>query len=46
MQIIIRTLQEVEIPYSDRIFRLAFGTFVGLPNPLQFYGDADYIKHR
>lgn len=46
MPIIIRTLQEVEIPYSDKIFRLAFGTFIGLPNPLEFYGDAGYIKHR
>lgn len=46
MQIKIRTLQEVEIPEASRIFRLAFGTFIGLPNPLEFYSDADFIKHR
>jgi N-acetylglutamate synthase-like GNAT family acetyltransferase len=26
--------------------RLAFGTFLGLPDPLSFMGDADYVKTR
>lgn len=46
MEIKIRTLQEVEIPEAHRIFKLAFGTFIGLPNPLEVFGDADFIKHR
>ncbi len=46
MQIKIRTLQEAEIPEANRIFKLAFGTFIGLPNPLEFYGDADLITYR
>ncbi|AFY55831.1 putative acetyltransferase [Rivularia sp. PCC 7116] len=46
MQIKIRNLQEVEIPEADRIFRLAFGTFIGLPNPLEIFGDADFITYR
>jgi GNAT superfamily N-acetyltransferase len=34
------------LPEADRIFRLAFGTFIGLPDPLQFSGDADYVRSR
>lgn len=26
---------------ADCIFRVAFGTFLGLPNPIEFFGDAD-----
>jgi len=46
VQIKIRNLQEVEISQADRIFRLAFGTFIGLSNPLEMFGDADFITHR
>ncbi len=46
MQIKIRTLEEKEIATADKIFRLAFGTFIGLPNPLEFYADSDFITHR
>ena len=31
---------------ADRIVRLAFGTFLGLPNPIKFMGDADYVRTR
>ena len=31
---------------ADRIFRLAFGTFNGLPDPLQFGGDLGKIRTR
>lgn len=31
---------------ADRIFRIAFGTFLGLPNPTEFFGDADYVRTR
>jgi pimeloyl-ACP methyl ester carboxylesterase len=30
----IRPLAETDLAAADRIFRLAFGTFVGLPDPL------------
>ncbi|MBW4600529.1 MAG: GNAT family N-acetyltransferase [Calothrix sp. FI2-JRJ7] len=46
MQVSISQLQESEIATADQIFRLAFGTFVGLPNPMEFCGDATYIPHR
>jgi len=42
----IRAVQEHELPAVDRIFRLAFGTFLGLPDPMKFSGDADFIRTR
>ena len=45
-EIIIRPLTENDIPIADRICRLAFGTFVGLRDPMQFFGDADPIQTR
>lgn len=41
----IRPLHEQELPEADRVCRLAFGTAAGLPDPLQMFGDADYM-HR
>jgi hypothetical protein len=41
-----RPLKENELEEADRIFRLAFGTFLGLPDPLAFVGDADYVRTR
>ena len=46
MTISIRLLQESELSTADHIFRLAFGTFIGLPQPTDFGGDANYIQHR
>lgn len=46
MNISIRLLQENELPKADHVFRLAFGTFIGLPQPTDFGGDANYIQPR
>jgi GNAT superfamily N-acetyltransferase len=46
IEITIRPLRESELPEADRIYRLAFGTFIGLPDPMRFAGDADYVKTR
>ena len=43
---IVRLLQENDLPHADRIFRLAFGTFLGFPDPTQFYASADYVRTR
>ena len=43
--IIVRPLERQELPEADRVFRLAFGTAAGLPDPLQMFGDANYM-HR
>ena len=40
----IRLLQEQELSEADKIFRLAFGTFIGLPDPIKFYGDRYYMQ--
>jgi GNAT superfamily N-acetyltransferase len=39
-------LKESEIEEADRIVRLAFGTFLGVPNPLDFMGDRTFMAPR
>ncbi|NJM99693.1 MAG: GNAT family N-acetyltransferase [Phormidesmis sp. RL_2_1] len=46
MNVSIRLLQENELAIADHIFRLAFGTFIGLPQPTDFGGDANYLQPR
>jgi GNAT superfamily N-acetyltransferase len=45
-EIIVRPLQETELSTADTIMRLAFGTFIGLPDPMTFMGDASYVRTR
>jgi GNAT superfamily N-acetyltransferase len=42
----IRPLSEKDLPEAKRIFHVAFGTFLGLPNPMEFYADRDYVRTR
>ena len=42
----IEHLQERDLAEADRIFRLAFGTFLGLPDPAQFDQGAEFIRAR
>jgi GNAT superfamily N-acetyltransferase len=46
IKIKIRQLAESDLAAADHMFRLAFGTFLGLPDPMTFFGDADYVKTR
>jgi len=46
MPITVRPLAEADLPMADRIFRLAFGTFTGHPEPEKFGGDAGKIHSR
>jgi ribosomal protein S18 acetylase RimI-like enzyme len=46
IKIRIRRLEESDLSSADRMFRLAFGTFLGIPDPMVFYGDADLVKNR
>jgi GNAT superfamily N-acetyltransferase len=46
LDVIVRPLQESDLPTADRIMRLAFGTFIGLPEPTTFMGDASFVKTR
>jgi GNAT superfamily N-acetyltransferase len=42
----VRGLRADDLDEADRIMRLAFGTFLGMPDPLAFMGDADYVRTR
>src|ERR1700756_594346 len=42
----ISALRESELGEAVRIVRLAFGTFLGLPDPMQFMGDRDLLTPR
>jgi len=42
----IRRLREADLAEADKIFRLSFGTFLRLPDPMSFFGDTDYIGTR
>ncbi|HEY8608389.1 MAG TPA: GNAT family N-acetyltransferase [Noviherbaspirillum sp.] len=44
--IAVRPLEEADLPHADHVMRLAFGTFLGLPEPTQFLGDADLVHSR
>src|SRR5262245_27529385 len=46
MEIDIRPLAERDVPEADRIFRLAFGTFLGMPDPMAFAGDSQMVRSR
>jgi len=39
-------LKQAELEEADRIVRLAFGTFLGVPNPLDFMGDRNFMTPR
>src|SRR5580698_591480 len=42
----VSALKESELAEAGRIVQLAFGTFLGLPNPLDFMGDRDLMTPR
>ncbi len=45
-EIRVRPLRENDLAEADRIFRTAFGTFIGLRDPAAFAGDTDYVRTR
>jgi GNAT superfamily N-acetyltransferase len=42
----IAPLSEEDLPEAERIFRVAFGTFLGAPDPNVFWADRDYVYGR
>jgi GNAT superfamily N-acetyltransferase len=42
----IAPLAEADLPEAERVFRLAFGTFLGVPDPETFWSDRDYVYGR
>src|SRR2546428_705102 len=46
VKVAVRPLVERDLAEADRVFRLAFGTEFGLPEPLAFRGDSELVKPR
>jgi predicted N-acetyltransferase YhbS len=46
MTVSIRALDEADVPAADEIFRAAFATFLGIPDPRAFTGDGAIIGTR
>jgi GNAT superfamily N-acetyltransferase len=44
--ITIGLLKREELPEANRIFRVAFGTFLGMPDPAAFAGDREMVTAR
>jgi GNAT superfamily N-acetyltransferase len=42
----IRPLAEEDLDAADRVMRTAFGTFLGAPDPIAVFGDAQYVRPR
>ena len=43
---VVGQLEEKDLPEAARIVRLAFGAFLGAPNPDMFWADRDYVYGR
>jgi N-acetylglutamate synthase-like GNAT family acetyltransferase len=46
VEVSIRPLEERDLDAADRVMRIAFGTFLGAPDPMMVFGDADYVRSR
>lgn len=44
--VVVRPLRESDLPAADEIMRVAFGTFLGMPEPRTFMGDAAFVQPR
>ncbi|HEX6282966.1 MAG TPA: GNAT family N-acetyltransferase [Nitrososphaera sp.] len=44
--IVVRQMNENDLEQANKIMKLAFGTFLGLPESVSFIGDADYVHTR
>jgi GNAT superfamily N-acetyltransferase len=45
-KVAIRALAEDDLEAADRVMRIAFGTFLGAPDPIAVFGDAQYVRPR
>lgn len=44
--VVVRLLAETDLDVADRICRIAFGTYLGVPQPELFFGDTAYVATR
>jgi GNAT superfamily N-acetyltransferase len=42
----IRHLEQGDLDTADEVMRMAFGTYLNAPNPVQVFGDSDYVHTR
>ncbi|MBW3659819.1 MAG: GNAT family N-acetyltransferase [Actinobacteria bacterium] len=45
-ELVVRPLREEDVEEADRIMRLAFGTYLGVPEPMEVFGDVQYVRPR
>src|SRR2546426_10348765 len=45
-RVVVRRLEEADLPEADRITRIAFGTHLHMPDPAHTLGDVDYVRTR
>ena len=45
-EIVVRALLRDDLDEADRVFRVAFGTFMGVAEPEKLYGDAEHVRSR
>ena len=45
-EVVVRPLRQSEVDEADRVMRLAFGTFLGAPDPATVFGDAEMVRPR
>lgn len=44
--LVVRPMQPSDVGEADRIMRVAFGTYLKAPDPVQVFGDADVVRTR
>lgn len=44
--VVIRPLEKRDLDQADRIMRIAFGTYLKAPNPIEVFGDGDWVHTR
>lgn len=45
-KLVVRSLEERDLDEADRIMRIAFGTYLKAPNPIEVFGDGDWVHTR
>ncbi|HYC01285.1 MAG TPA: GNAT family N-acetyltransferase [Candidatus Limnocylindrales bacterium] len=45
-QVVVRAMRADDLEAAARIMKLAFGTFLGMPDPAAFGGDTDFVTSR
>ena len=45
-EVVVRPVLESDLDQVDQIFRKAFGTFLGAPDPERTFGDTDFVRTR